>query len=156
AINDDPNATPDSLLRDADVAMYQAKADGPGAVRLFDQSMRTRLSRSTALERLRHAITHGELSLRYEPVLAVRSGEMAGVRIELHWDDPLRGPVPAREFVPVLEETGLIVEVGAWMLAEACRNARRWRNLSLGRPALQVTVPIAVRQLAQASFRDRL
>jgi diguanylate cyclase (GGDEF)-like protein len=156
ALNDSPDATPDELLRDADAAMYRAKAQGASAVCIFDQSMRARLSRSTAPARVRAALAKGELGLRYEPVLAVRSGDLVAVRAQLHWLDPQFGPVPQREFMPVLEETGLIIDVGTWALAEACAHARRWKTLTPGRPPLQVIVPVAGRQLAQSTFRDQL
>jgi diguanylate cyclase (GGDEF)-like protein len=154
ALSDTRESTADDLLRDADIAMYQAKAMGPGVVCVYDQSMRARLSRATAEARLRTAIDGGEIQLRYEPVLAVRDGTLTGVRACLHWDDPQRGVVPEREFRPALEETGLILEVGTWALGEACTDARRWRALAPDRTPLQVIVPITARQLAQSNFRD--
>jgi Amt family ammonium transporter len=146
--------TADDLLRDADVAMYQAKRIGCGAVCVYDESLRARLSRATAEARLRWAIDHHEIQLLYEPVLAVRDGILAGVRARLHWEDPHRGSVPPREFIPALEDTGLILEVGTWALGQACSDARRWRSLAPERVPLQVIVPITARQLAQSNFRD--
>jgi EAL domain-containing protein (putative c-di-GMP-specific phosphodiesterase class I) len=134
--------------------MYQAKRVGPGAVSVYDESMRARLSRATAEARLRWAIDHREIQLLYEPVLTVRDGTLAGVRARLHWEDPHRGSVPPREFIPALEDTGLILEVGTWALGEACNDARHWRSLAPGHVPLQVTVPITARQLAQSNFRD--
>jgi len=154
ALSDEETNTGDALLRDADVAMYQAKAMGPGAVCVFDQSMRSRLSRSTAEGRLREALDRGEISLRYEPVLSISDGTLAGVRAQLHWEDPQRGAVPAKEFLPALEETGLVVEMGTWMLEQGCRHARRWRDMAPERGGLEVTVPVNARQLSQANFRD--
>jgi diguanylate cyclase (GGDEF)-like protein len=150
----DSSATADDLLRDADVAMYQAKAMGPGMICVFDHSMRARLSRGTAESRLRSAMDKGEMQLRYEPILTVHDGTLAGVRSCLHWEDPQRGAVPLREFMPALEETGLILEVGTWALGEACSQARRWRSMAPNRAPLQVVVPITARQLAQSNFRD--
>jgi diguanylate cyclase (GGDEF)-like protein len=154
ALTDTDSASADDLVRDADVAMYQAKRVGPGTVSVYDESMRARLSRATAEARLRWAIDHREIRLLYEPVLTVRDGTLAGVRARLHWEDPHRGSVPPREFIPALEDTGLILEVGTWALGEACRDARRWRSLAPGHVPLQVTVPITARQLAQSNFRD--
>jgi diguanylate cyclase (GGDEF)-like protein len=154
ALTDNSSSTADDLLRDADVAMYQAKATGPGMICVYDQSMRSRLSRATAEARLRSAIDKHEIQLQYEPILAIRDGSLAGVRTVLHWEDPQRGAVPPREFMPALEETGLILEVGAWALREACQDARRWRTLAPNRTPLQVVVPITARQLAQSNFRD--
>jgi EAL domain-containing protein (putative c-di-GMP-specific phosphodiesterase class I) len=150
----DGATTADDMLRDADVAMYQAKAAGPGTVCVYDHSMRARLSRGTAEARLRQALDKGEIQLRYEPVLTVRDGSLVAVRARVHWEDPQRGAVPEREFLPALEETGLILDVGAWALKEACSEARRWRMLAPDRAPLQVVVPITARQLAQSNFRD--
>jgi len=154
ALSDAGSSTPDDLLRDADVAMYQAKATGAGSICVYDQSMRARLSRATAEARLRSAMDKGELQLRYEPVLTVRDGHLAAGRASLHWEDPQRGAVPSKEFMPALEETGLILEVGTWALAQACNDARRWRSLAPDHDPLQVVVPITARQLAQSNFRD--
>ena len=154
ALSDVNTADADDLVRDADVAMYQAKAAGAGAVCVYDPSIRARLSRSTAESRLRWAIDHHEIRLLYEPVLTVRDGTLVAVRARLDWEDPHRGSVPPREFIPALEETGLILEVGTWALGEACSNARRWRELAPERVPLQVVMPITARQLAQSNFRD--
>jgi predicted signal transduction protein with EAL and GGDEF domain len=153
ALSDTSALTRDDLLRDADVAMYQAKSAGPGTICVYDHSMRARLSRATAEARLRAAMHKGELQLRYEPVLGVQGGNLTAVRAQLHWEDPQRGPVPPKEFVPALEETGLILEVGTWALTEACNDARRWRAIAPDTP-VQVVVPITARQLAQSNFRD--
>jgi len=154
ALSDNDTSEADDLVRDADVAMYQAKAAGAGAVRFYDPSIRARLSRSTAESRLRWAIDHHELQLLYEPVLTVRDGTLVAVRARLHWEDPHRGSVPPREFMPALEESGLILEVGTWALGEACSDARRWRELAPERAPVQVIMPITARQLAQSNFRD--
>ena len=154
ALSNITTSTADDLVRDADVAMYQAKAGGPGTVAVYDESMRARLSRATAEARLRWAIDHDEIHLLYEPVLSVRDGALAGVRARMQWDDPHRGPVPAHEFLPALEDTGLILEVGTWALGAACDDARRWRAIAPERVPLQVTLPITARQLAQSNFRD--
>ncbi|MEY2422871.1 MAG: hypothetical protein QOI95_2938 [Acidimicrobiaceae bacterium] len=154
ALSDSSESTAEDLLRDADVAMYQAKAMGAGMICVYDQSMRARLSRATAESRLRSAMEKGEMQLRYEPILTVHDGLLAGVRSCLHWEDPQRGAVPLREFMPALEETGLILEIGTWALGEACTQARRWRTMAPSRAPLQVVVPITARQLAQSNFRD--
>jgi diguanylate cyclase (GGDEF)-like protein len=144
----------DDLVRNADVAMYQAKFNGPGAVCVYEPAMRTRLSRSTAQQRLRVAIERGQIGLRYQPILAVADGALVGLRAHLHWDDPERGVVPTAELLVALEETGLILPVGAKALDEACHQAKRWRDLNPSGHPVQVTVPISARQLAQAGFRD--
>jgi EAL domain-containing protein (putative c-di-GMP-specific phosphodiesterase class I) len=103
---------------------------------------------------LRRAIERGEFVLHYQPIIGVRDGALLGVEALLRWDDPEQGLVPPAEFIPLLEETGLIVPVGQWVLEEACRQARRWRDGFPDRAPLEVCVNVSVRQLAHADFAD--
>jgi diguanylate cyclase len=144
---------PENLIRDADTAMYHAKRMGPGSVKVFDHTMASGLSRATAQSRLSRAIEGNEFGLTFEPVLTVGDGRIVAVRAHLCWHDPETGVVAPEEFLPALEETGLILPLGSWMLAEACRHARRWRELRPDVP-VQVVAPVTARQLAQANFRD--
>ncbi|CAN5841674.1 hypothetical protein BH24ACT3_BH24ACT3_03080 [soil metagenome] len=154
ALTEDRGANPDDVLRDADVAMYAAKADGSGRFAMFDRSMKGRLTPSSAESRLRQALEAGEFRLHYQPVVAVEGGLIVGAEALIRWQHPERGIVAPFEFIPVLEETGLIVPVGTWVLQEACRQAERWRRMFPDRPPMKVTVNVSSRQLAQADFRD--
>src|SRR5690606_26913549 len=139
ALAEDEVRSPDDVIRDADAAMYQAKAHGSGTYAVFDRSMRDRLTPSTAERRLREAMERDEFAIRYEPVASLWTGRMVGVEATLHWHDAARGSIPAAEFVPALEDTGLIVPLGRQLLAEACRQSRRWVERRGDAPPLQVT-----------------
>jgi diguanylate cyclase (GGDEF)-like protein/PAS domain S-box-containing protein len=115
-----------SLLANADAALYRAKRDGRGAVRFFTAAMDQQLRDRRALERdLRSAIANGELSLEYQPQHRA-NGEIIGFEALARWTHPTRGLVPPAEFISVAEESGLIVELGEWVMREACREAASW------------------------------
>jgi diguanylate cyclase (GGDEF)-like protein len=154
AVADTSDPDPEELLRSADVAMYQAKAAGSGAFVVFDRTMERNLTRVNAEGRLRAAIERSEFRVHYQPVVSVATGRMVGVEALLRWDDPLRGLVPPADFLPQLEDTGLIVPVGGWVLSEACRQARTWADACLDGEALRVTVNVSARQLAQHDFGE--
>ena len=143
------------LLRDADAAMYAAKADGKGGWRLFEPSMhetvRLRLELKGALER---GIEAGEFVLHYQPILDVQSGQIRGMEALVRWTHPERGLVPPLDFIPLAEETGLIVPLGRWVLAEACRAAVRLDQTASARPYMSVN--ISPRQLQQPELIDEV
>jgi len=143
-----PGDGPEDILRDADNAMYRAKEQGRPGYAYFDQGMRERSQRRLALEQELHvALERNEFHLEYQPVFALDSGEMIGAEALLRWDNPLRGAVSPGEFIPIAEETGLILPIGDWVLREACRQAAAWRR-ELGR-GVCVSVNIAARQLTR-------
>jgi diguanylate cyclase (GGDEF)-like protein len=149
----DPDTDAESLIRDADTAMYQAKEAGRDAVAVFDPSMRDRAAQRLELERdLRHALARNELSVHYQPVVRLPNGEVKGFEALLRWSHPTRGQVPPMSFIPVAEETGLIVEIGAWVLDQAARQVARWRAELEGGENLFVAVNISARQLRDESL----
>ena len=156
AIAEDHVTVPDDVIRDADAAMYQAKAHGSGTYAVFDRSMRDRLTPSTAERRLRQAIENGEFSLAYQPVVSLWTRRVVGVEALVRWEDPERGMIRPDDFLPALEDTGLIVPVGRWMLREACEQATTWAVTFPDRPPLHVTVNVSPRQIAQSDFVDQL
>ena len=121
-----------TLLGNADAALYRAKAEGRGKTQFFEIAMDQRLRERRALQtELRMAVTRGELSLHYQPQSRV-SGEVVGLEALCRWNNPGRGNVPPGVFIPLAEETGLIMVIGEWTLREACREAASWpKPLSL-------------------------
>ena len=154
ALTERRDRSPDEVLRDADVAMYHAKAEGVGRYVLFDRSMRNVLTPATAEARLAQALEKGEFVVYYQPVVDMANGNLVGVEALIRWNDPERGLVPPADFLPIMEETGLIVPVGAWVLEEVCRQAQKWRVAHPDRMPLKVTVNVSARQLAQVNFKD--
>jgi diguanylate cyclase (GGDEF)-like protein len=144
----DNGATSDELVRNADVAMYIAKTRGKGCYALFEPQMH-----AAALERLdleadlRRATERNELFLEYQPIIALNGGEVCGSEALVRWRRAERGIVQPMAFIPVAEETGLIVEIGRWVLREACQQGARWTQ-ERGVP-MRVTVNLSGRQLQE-------
>jgi diguanylate cyclase len=154
----DPMATAETLIRDADTAMYQAKDAGRDTLAFFDASMRDRIADRLALEAdLRIALEREEFRLFYQPILSLGtpSPEVVGLEALLRWDRPTRGLVPPSLFVAVAEESGLMVEIGEWALREACRALAAWRR-SVGAEDLFVSVNLSALQLKNASLLRKL
>ncbi|MGH8971940.1 MAG: EAL domain-containing protein [Acidimicrobiia bacterium] len=143
-----------AVLRDADAAMYRAKLNGRSRIESFDASMRQESARQLQVAaELHHALQRGELRLFYQPLLRLRDGDVVGTEALLRWQHPTRGLLGPAEFIPLAEETGLIVPIGAWVLEEACRAAARWPAPSSG-AQLKVSVNISARQLRDDALVD--
>ena len=142
-----------TLLKKADIAMYQAKAAGRDAYRLFGEHMHVEaLGRHRIRNALHQAIDRGEFTLHFQPQIDLRSGQVTGAEALLRWNHAELGAVPPVEFIPVAEESGLIVPIGEWVLMEACRQAADWQ--APGRPALSVAVNISAVQFARGDLED--
>jgi diguanylate cyclase (GGDEF)-like protein/PAS domain S-box-containing protein len=149
------DGTPTALLRDADAAMYRAKARGTGRVEVFDEGMRARLIERIAIEsELRLALRRHELRLFYQPVISLARGEIVGVEALLRWQHPERGLLEPADFIHVAETSGLIVPIGEWVIAEACRQAAAWREARLDRPPVRMSVNLSPRQVARSDVAD--
>ncbi len=137
----------DELLQNADVAMYRAKTSGKAGYAVFTSSMNAdALNRLEVETDLRRALAGGELRLNYQPIVTLETGEVQAVEALLRWQHPRRGLVSPAEFIPVAEETGLIVPIGQWVLEQACQQARIWdRDLSERAP-LGISVNLSARQ----------
>jgi diguanylate cyclase (GGDEF)-like protein/PAS domain S-box-containing protein len=141
----DGRATPESLLRDSDTAMYRAKQRGRGRIEMFDDTLRTQVERRMATAAaLEHALADGQFSVHYQPIVDLSTGELISAEALLRWDHPDRGPIGPDEFIPIAEETGMIVEIGAWVLEQACRQVVIWRRTN---PSMSVAVNLSVRQM---------
>ncbi len=142
----------DSLLRDADAAMYRAKRRGGGRYELFDQAMHTRaMSRLLTERALRLALDRDELRVVYQPQFELASGRRVGIEALVRWAHPVRGLVAPRDFLPVAEETGMIVPIGRWVLDQACAQAARRRDDAEGESTI-VSLNVSARQLLQPDF----
>ena len=142
-----------TLLKKADIAMYQAKAAGRDTYRLFGEHMDIEaLARHRIRNALRHAIERFEFNLHFQPQIDLSSGQVIGAEALLRWTHPELGSVPPIEFIPVAEESGLIVPIGEWVLNEACRQAAAWQVP--GRPPLSVAVNISAVQFARGDLED--
>jgi diguanylate cyclase len=141
---------PDDLLRNADVAMYAAKAGGRARYRVYEPGMsRAAVARAELESDLRIALERDEFDLCYQPIVDLRSGVMLGFEALLRWNHPVRGLVPPGEFVPVAEETGAIGAIDRWVLGRACREAVRWQRL---RPGLGVSVNFSAGQFSRGDL----
>jgi diguanylate cyclase (GGDEF)-like protein len=146
---DGPDA--ETLLRNADLAMYFAKRRNPGTFAYFDTPMNARaLHRFTIEDRLRGALARNEFTLEYQPQFDVRTGGISGMEALLRWTSKELGSMSPSEFIPVADETGLILAIGEWVLRTACRQAKAWRDDGL--PVERMAVNISGRQFTQASF----
>ena len=143
---DDQDA--DALLRNAHLAMHHAKREGRNNFQRFSHDMAARSERHAELKlRLRRALERGEFRLHYQPVVSLASGEIIGAEALLRWNDNERNLVSPTEFIPIAEESGLIVAIGDWVLLEACRQCKRW--VDAGYHSMRVAVNLSPRQFRQ-------
>jgi diguanylate cyclase (GGDEF)-like protein len=149
-------STPDEMLREAEIAMVQAKADPSKRHALFEPSMAHQTIERIDLENdLRQGIDRGELRLHYQPIVDLTRGHVAGFEALVRWQHPQRGLMPPMSFVPMAEETGLILPLGRWVLENACRQARAWRDLRPDLP-LFMSVNLSARQFAQPELVEQV
>jgi diguanylate cyclase (GGDEF)-like protein len=150
-----PEEAAESVLRDADVALYQAKGGGKHRVELFSETTRASLVRRLDIEQeLRHAVEDGTLEVRFQPQVELRSGTLVGIEALARWSHPQLGVVTPTEFVSVAEERGLIVELGTLVLDRVCRQLAEWRRTI--HPELSATVNVSAHQLADPGFEQKV
>jgi diguanylate cyclase (GGDEF)-like protein len=153
ALTDSPDMPAADLLRDADSAMYQAKQTGRARSAVFAQSMRTRAVRRLDTElALRQAIAEGQLRVHYQPIVNLTTGRIDGVEALVRWEHPTNGMIMPDEFIPIAEETGLIVPLGEWVLGQSCRQTQAWRTEHPQLSRLGVSVNLSGRQIAQSDL----
>ncbi|MCW2504406.1 MAG: hypothetical protein JWO79_2690 [Actinomycetia bacterium] len=144
------------LIRDADTAMYQAKDSGRNRYASFDASLREKAQTRAGLEQaLRGALERGELEVHYQPIVDLPTGELAGFEALMRWHHPDLGSVSPVDFIPIAEDTGLILDSGAWLLGEAAGQLARWIALRpASAPPLHISVNVSVRQLRDGAIVD--
>jgi len=144
---------PADILRDADLAMYEAKRQGKARYAVFIPELHARAVDRMVIENdLRHAIDHDELIVHYQPVISLETGQITGFEALLRWRNPEHDLVPPSQFIPIAENSGLIVPITEWILREACRQARRWQDQFPCNPPLTVSVNLSGRLFAQPVF----
>ena len=143
----------ETLIKNADTAMYQAKENGHNSYRFFKPAMNVRaVERQSIEESLRRALERREFALHYQPKINLKSGEITGAEALLRWTHPTRGLVPPSQFIPVAEDCGLILPIGDWVLREACRQARSW--IDTGLPLETIAVNISAMQFRDENFLE--
>jgi predicted signal transduction protein with EAL and GGDEF domain len=155
ALYPDDGSDAPTLLKNADTAMFHGKAQGKNTYQFFTPQMNIAVKRRAAMEsNLRAAVKNGDFSLVYQPQIDLNSGETVALEALVRWVSPESGTIMPSEFIPLAEETGLISEIGEWVLREACRQAKRW--LDAGMPRRRMAVNLSARQLTDKGFVELL
>jgi len=144
-------ATPEQLLQHADAALYQAKGEGRGRFKYFSEGLTHAARERMDVEvRLRRAIEQGELRVHFQPQVDIASGRIVGAEALVRWQSPGEGLIPPSRFIPIAEETGLITDIGNWVLAETCRQGKRWHDAGL--PPLTLAVNLSAHQFLHSDI----
>jgi diguanylate cyclase (GGDEF)-like protein/PAS domain S-box-containing protein len=144
---------PEDMLRDADIAMYAAKAQGKSNCELFNPIMRDRIIKRVAIESdFQQAIEKKQIRAFYQPIIALQTGQLTSFEVLARWNNPERGLVTASEFIPLALETGLVVPMDWWILEEACRQLKDWQARFQFNPMLKINVNITSKSIVQANF----
>jgi diguanylate cyclase (GGDEF)-like protein len=153
ALSNGVYSTPEEILRDADTALSDAKRAGRGGYCLFDQQMHASAMQRLLMEsELRRAIERGELRLLYQPVMSLQTGQLVAAEALVRWEHPQRGSISPADFIPLAEETGLVLPLGQWVLREACRQLRAWQTQVPQLRELAVAVNVSGKQFARAQL----
>jgi diguanylate cyclase (GGDEF)-like protein len=145
----------ETLIKNADTAMYQAKEVGRDNYQLFNAIVNAKALQRIALEHgLRRALANEEFEVHYQPIHDLRSGKVTGMEALLRWTHPQLGAIPPSTFIPLAEATGIMIPIGTWALREACRQAKAWHEA--GHKSLSLAVNLSVTQLQQADIVDRV
>jgi diguanylate cyclase (GGDEF)-like protein len=148
---------PADVLRDADIAMYGAKLAGKDRYQIFDPAMRElALTRMQLEVELRQALAREELRVHFQPILEMDSGKPFGFEALIRWEHPQRGIISPAEFLPILEETGLIIQAGRWVMKEACKTARQWNRKHSDLEPLTISVNLSGREFTHPELEDSL
>jgi diguanylate cyclase (GGDEF)-like protein len=155
AFNGDGDEDGQTLIRNADLAMYQAKKNGRGHHEIFQPALRARFVRNLELEgSLRHAVDQGDFVLHYQPIVELATGRFMGAEALVRWRHPEQGLIGPPEFIPLAEETGLILPIDRWVLGDACRQIGEWNARRGAQRPLTVSVNLSARQLQRTDLPD--
>jgi diguanylate cyclase (GGDEF)-like protein len=144
------------LLRDADIAMYRAKEKGKARYEIFDRAMYAQAIQKLQIENdLRQAPLRQELYLNYQPIVSLKTGRIIGFEALLRWHHPERGFVSPAQFIPIAEETGLIVPIGEWVLHAACSQMKQWQT-KFAHPPAKISVNLSLKQLREPDFLEKI
>lgn len=147
----------EDILRDADTAMYRAKALGKARYEVFDKGMHDQATQLLQVETdLRRALEREEFFVFYQPIMSLESGELRGFEALVRWRHPLRGFISPNEFIPVAEETGMIIQIGEYVLRESCRQMQKWQVVLPSDPPLFISVNLSVKQFAQPDLVEKV
>ena len=157
AISSNEYKQTEDILRDADTAMYRAKSLGKARYEIFDKGMHDQATKLLQLETdLRRALEREEFFVFYQPIASLETGELRGFEALVRWRHSQRGFIPPSEFIPIAEETGMIVQIGEYVLREACRQMQRWHCILPSDPPLFISVNLSVKQFSQPDLIERV
>ncbi len=157
ALSSEEYERPEDMVRDADIAMYQAKAKGKAHHEVFEAGMYTTAVARLHLETdLRRAVEHGDFVVHYQPIMELSTDRLIGFEALVRWSHPVRGLIYPTEFIPLAEETGLIFQIGDWILSETCRQLRIWQSQYPLHTVLKISLNISSRQFLQSDLPQKV